>query len=509
MVRNSSLLLTLAFLVGLHEQARADILGTARSFAVLGGSAVTNTGPSIVSGNLGVWPGSAVTGFPPGVVVGGTIHITDAVAMQAQNDVTTAYNALAGMASTQTLTGQDLGGLTLVPGVYFFASSAQLTGTLTLDTQGNPDALFVFQIGTTLTTASNSSVITINGNNDCHVYWQVGSSATLGTGTNFQGNILALASITLTTGANIVDGRALARNGAVTLDTIHVVAGCSCIPSSPSDDCNNNGVADECDLADGTSHDCNHNGIPDECDIASGTSHDCNQNGIPDECDLSSTLPGFVTCDVSPMASVGVTISFQVCAHGGGAGDPVTLTNPSGLPAGATLSPPLPLTDDSVCTTFMWTPTSGQVGAPVLIFIATDHHGCTAECKMRILVAQTILLLGPAYGSSQYTIFGHLYDTQLTQVRRAFPVSAQHSPTFSYNALPQDYSVQVVMYSPLLFQQNPSQWSYAMEFTKDVATQSMNSSDHGTMNGIDVSVHTSVDTNGHVHVNFPYHVHGM
>jgi hypothetical protein len=128
---------------------------------------------------------------------------------------------------------------------------------------------------------------------------------------------------------------------------------------------------------------------------------------------------------------------------------------------------------------------------------------------MRILVAQTILLLGPAYGSSQYTIFGHLYDTQLTQVRRAFPVSAQHSPTFSYNALPQDYSVQVVMYSPLLFQQNPSQWSYAMEFTKDVATQSMNSSDHGTMNGIDVSVHTSVDTNGHVHVNFPYHVHGM
>ena len=123
------------------------------------------------------------------------------------------------------MTGQDLGGLTLTPGVYCFSSSAQLTGTLTLDAQGNPNAVFIFKIGSTLTTASNSSVVVINtgGNSSiaCNVFWQVGSSATLGTGTSFAGNILALTSITLNTGAN-VSGRVLARNGAVTLDTNNV-----------------------------------------------------------------------------------------------------------------------------------------------------------------------------------------------------------------------------------------------------------------------------------------------
>jgi type VI secretion system secreted protein VgrG len=194
-------------------------LGTAQSFAVLGGSAVTNTGFSIIEGDLGVSPGSAVTGFPPGIVVPpGVMHIADAVALQAQNDVTTSYNVLAGFAPTMDLTGQDLGGLTLLPGVYFFSSSAQLTGTLTLNMLGNEDSLFVFQIGSTLTTASNSAVSIINGNDGCNVFWQVGSSATLGTTTDFLGNILALTSITLNTDANITDGRALARNGAVTLD---------------------------------------------------------------------------------------------------------------------------------------------------------------------------------------------------------------------------------------------------------------------------------------------------
>ena len=123
------------------------------------------------------------------------------------------------MAPTQNLTGLNLGGLTLTPGVYFFSSSAQLTGTLTLDAQGDPNALFVFQIGSTLTTASNSSVVFINGGQGNNTFWQVGSSATLGTDTAFTGNILALTSITLNTGANINCGRALARNGAVTLDT--------------------------------------------------------------------------------------------------------------------------------------------------------------------------------------------------------------------------------------------------------------------------------------------------
>lgn len=197
-------------------------LGTAQSFGVLGGSTVTNTGATTVNGNVGVSPGTAVTGFPPGVIVGGAIHNNDAVAVQAQNDLTTAYNDIAATPCTVDLTGQNLGGLTLTPGVYCYSSSAQLTGALTLDALGNPNALFLFKIGTSLTTASGSSVTVINGGSSCNrVFWQVGSSATLGTGTAFAGDILALTSITLTTGANS-SGRLLARNGAVTLDTNNV-----------------------------------------------------------------------------------------------------------------------------------------------------------------------------------------------------------------------------------------------------------------------------------------------
>jgi type VI secretion system secreted protein VgrG len=202
----------------------AQTLGTAGSFGVLGGSAVTNTGSTVVNGNLGVSPGSSVTGFPPGVVLGGTIHTNDATAMQAQIDLTTAYNAVAGTPCTMDLTGIDLGGLTLTPGVYCFTASAQLTGTLTLNALGNPNASFLFKIGSTLTTASNSQVLFTNGGSSCNVFWQIGSSATIGTTTNFAGNILALTSITLTTGATL-SGRALARNGAVTMDT-NTIAPC-------------------------------------------------------------------------------------------------------------------------------------------------------------------------------------------------------------------------------------------------------------------------------------------
>jgi uncharacterized repeat protein (TIGR01451 family) len=191
-------------------------LGTEQAFAVLGGSTVTNTGPSVVTGNLGVSPGSAVTGFPPGIVTG-VIHAADAQALQAQSDTTIGYNDLASQACDSTLTG-DLGGRTLVPGVYCFSSSAQLTGALTLNAEGNTSAVWVFKTGSTLTTASNSSVLLINGAQACNVFWQIGSSATLGTDTSFVGSILALTSITLTTGAN-VSGRALARNGAVTMDS--------------------------------------------------------------------------------------------------------------------------------------------------------------------------------------------------------------------------------------------------------------------------------------------------
>ena len=212
----------------LIPSARADLLGSASSFAVLGGSTVTNTGPSLVYGNLGVSPGTAVTGFPPGTVIApGSIYTdTPGVAGTAQNDLTTAYNTLAGLSRTGTLTGQDLGGQTLLSGVYFFATSAQLTGTLTLDAQGLANQYWVFQIGSTLTTASASSVQFINQGANEGLFWQVGTSATLGTTTAFEGNIVALDSITMNNGATISCGRALARNGAVTLDTNTLDAGC-------------------------------------------------------------------------------------------------------------------------------------------------------------------------------------------------------------------------------------------------------------------------------------------
>lgn len=197
--------------------AVAPGLGSAVSFAVLGSTTVTNTGLSSVIGDLGVSPDTSVTGFPPGTVTGGT-HLDDALAIQAQSDVDTAYSALAIQTCDEDLTGQDLGGLTLTPGVYCFDSSAGLTGTLTLDAQSDPSAVWVFQIGSTLTTAGNSSVTMNNGGLDCKVFWQIGSSATLGTGTVFAGNILADQSITLTTGASL-SGRALARGAAITMDT--------------------------------------------------------------------------------------------------------------------------------------------------------------------------------------------------------------------------------------------------------------------------------------------------
>jgi hypothetical protein len=199
-------------------------LGAAGSYSVLAGSTVINTGATVLAGDLGVSQGTAITGFPPGIVYG-TQHAGDAGALAAQADANTAFYSLAGFAPTLNLTGQDLGGRTLLPGVYRFDSSAQLTGTLTLDLLGNMDALFIFQIGSELTTASGSSVVAINGVGGptcCNVFWQVGSSATLGTDTNFLGNILTLTSITMNTGADITQGRALALNGAVRLDTNNI-----------------------------------------------------------------------------------------------------------------------------------------------------------------------------------------------------------------------------------------------------------------------------------------------
>ncbi|MCW2766787.1 MAG: hypothetical protein JWO11_2746 [Nocardioides sp.] len=207
-------------------------LGTATSFAVLAGTTVTNTGPSTISGDLGVSPGAAVTGFPPGNVNNGTIHAADAVALQAQNNLTTAYNDAAGRGPVVDKTGQNLGGQTLVSGVYGDSSGMALTGTVTLDAQGDPDAVFVFQAGSTLVTASNSTVALIGGAQACHVYWQVGSSATLGTGTTFVGTVMALTSVSVQTGAS-VRGRIMARNGQVSLDNNTILRSDCAAPTTP------------------------------------------------------------------------------------------------------------------------------------------------------------------------------------------------------------------------------------------------------------------------------------
>src|SRR3984885_928265 len=209
--------------------ASAVNLGTASPFVVLGGSTVTNTGTSVLNGELGVYPGTSLPGFGVAVVNGAT-HDDDAVAGQAQTDLTTAYNVAAGQAPTANLTGQNLGGLTLTAGAYKFNSAAQLTGALTLNAAGNPNAQFVFEIASTLTTASASSVVMINGASPCNVYWQIGSSARLGTTTAFEGNLMALTSISLNTGAT-VQGRALAQTGAVTLDD-NVLDASMCAPGS-------------------------------------------------------------------------------------------------------------------------------------------------------------------------------------------------------------------------------------------------------------------------------------
>jgi len=191
-------------------------LGTAFSFAVLAGSTVTNSGPTIVTGDLGVSPLTAVTGFGPGAgTVVGVIHQGDPPAAQAQLDLTTAYNNAAGRPNPIAVPA-DIGGTVLPPGVFAAPVSLAITGNVTLDGQNNPNSVFIFQIPTTLTTAIGSTVTLINGANACNVFWQVGSSATINGNSVFNGTILALASVSFGTGATI-NGRALASSGAVSL----------------------------------------------------------------------------------------------------------------------------------------------------------------------------------------------------------------------------------------------------------------------------------------------------
>ncbi|MCU1497171.1 MAG: hypothetical protein JWM47_1124 [Acidimicrobiales bacterium] len=204
-------------------QADALGLGTAGSYAVLGGSAVTNTGPSVLAGDLGVSPKAAVSGFPPGLVLG-AVHSADAAALQAQADLALAYDDAASRGPA-TAVAAELGGRTLGPGAYAGAT-LELTGTLTLDARGDPDAVFVLGSASTLVTAANSQVLLIGDASPCNVFWRVSSSATLGTGTAFAGTTMAMVSITANTGAT-VSGRLLARTGAVTLDS-NVITRPSC-----------------------------------------------------------------------------------------------------------------------------------------------------------------------------------------------------------------------------------------------------------------------------------------
>ncbi|WP_141852391.1 ice-binding family protein [Kribbella jejuensis] len=195
---------------GRHAQAAAVAvpLGTAESFVVLAGAGITNTGPTVLTGDIGSFPNPAITGTGT-MTITGTNHAGDNVTQEAKKDLVTAYNVAAGEKPPTPIT-DDLGGKTLTQGVYNSASSIGLTGALTLDAEGDAGAVFVFQAGSTLKTATSSSVVLTNGAQACNVFWQVGSSATIGTATQFRGTVLALTSITMDTGATAV-GRMLAR----------------------------------------------------------------------------------------------------------------------------------------------------------------------------------------------------------------------------------------------------------------------------------------------------------
>ena len=209
------MLLALAFAPGALAAQPSVGLGTAASFSVLAGSTVTNTGPTTMFGDLGLSPGTSVTGAPH--VLGAT-HVDDAVAIGAKSSLTTAYNDAASRPSNGSA-GTDLAGQTFTPGVRSASSSLLLSaGSVTLNAEGDPNAVFIFQIGSTLITGSNTSVSLINGAQACNVFWQVGSSATLGTGTVFVGTVMAAETITAGTAAT-VHGRLLASTAAVNLDT--------------------------------------------------------------------------------------------------------------------------------------------------------------------------------------------------------------------------------------------------------------------------------------------------
>lgn len=292
--------------------ASAVPLGAASTFAVLGASTVTNTGTSIVTGDVGLSPGTSVTGFPPGVVTG-VLHVNDGIAATAQANNVTAYGLLAAQACDVSFAGPtDMAGMTLLPGTYCFNSSGANTGLLTLNGAGNSNAVWIFRTASTLVTGTGSSVVAINGGQACNVFWQVGSSATFGSATRMIGNVLALTSITANTGSSI-SGRVLAQTGAVTLDT-NSVSVCSIAPFvAPT-------LAKAFNLS----------------TINAGASSTltitlANQNSFPitTTAPLIDTLPPGVV--VAPAPSVSTTCGGAVLASATSGGNTVT------LPAGATV----------------------------------------------------------------------------------------------------------------------------------------------------------------------------
>jgi hypothetical protein len=306
------LLLTIAFSVTMgvsQAVGTAPTLGTAEYFAVLASSEVTNTGPTSITGDLGVSPGTAITGFPPGNITG-VLLSAGAVPLQAQVDATTAYNNLASQGCDLTYGPvEDIGGTTIGPGVYCFPSSAGITGVLTLDSGGDPDAVWVFNIESTLITESGSSVIFSDNGNACNVFWRVGSSATLGTTTDFQGNIIAYSDISALTGAT-VSGRLLARNGAVTMDSNSINLPTNCV-----DDLEPGNIVTELQT--------NPDGSPTQFTFTSDYgSFDLGDGGSNDSGDLP---PG--AYDIGVTLPPGATLTSIVCVSDGDSTFTVDLPN--------------------------------------------------------------------------------------------------------------------------------------------------------------------------------------
>ncbi len=361
-------------------------LGTVAPFAVIAGSTVTNTGSSSISGDVGVSPGTSMTGFPPGQMTSGTQHAADAVALQAQADLTTAYNDAAGRTPVTTVTA-DLGGQTLAPGVYNASSALGLTGTVTLDGQANANAVFILQAGSTLITAPNSTVSLINGAQACNVFWQVGSSATLGTDTTFAGTVMALSSATLQTGST-VNGRILARNGAVTLDD-NTITDSACALVTPTV----TGVS------------------PSSGSTSGGTTVTITGTGFTGATgvDFGST-PGTGVTVVSPtqitavsppgtVGSVPVTVITPGGTSGGGPGSTFTFTGIVTTTATPTTTPGTPAGTTS--STTPGSPATTGAGVPVTAVVPlgapqTGAGGASRSDNPALVVLGALALLGAA-----------------------------------------------------------------------------------------------------------------